>query len=182
MVLSEERKFKNLISTATLAKQIGLNRGYNGPYLEEAIYQLFEKYGITYKTKRGKKEYFNRQNAWRCLNMHMFELFQLAEKLREYYDYTIDDSDNTIGYGRNDMSNISRELLANDGVFGADENELYSTNECKKTINITERQLSLFEVKKTLKVNISEEQYNRLFEGVDVNVEDQRKTISKIVK
>ena len=28
-------------------------------------------------------------------------------------------------YGRNDMSVASREQLANDGVFGSDENELY---------------------------------------------------------
>ena len=169
MTLSEERKFKNLISTATIAKQIRLHRGYDGPYLEQAIYKMLEKCGIKWKTQRGGKKYFNRANAWRVLNQNMFKLFQMAEQLREYYDYTIDDSDNTVGYSRDDMSNVSRELLANDGVFGADENELYSTNEGKKTINISEKQLSLFEIKKPLKVNISEEQYNRLFEGVDIN-------------
>jgi hypothetical protein len=54
-------------------------------------------------------------------------LKEIAEQLEEQYS-SYDEEYNDVGYERNDMSVASRELLANDGVFGADENELY-TNE-----------------------------------------------------
>ena len=124
------RRFRNLISTAQLVKMIK-RYGYEGTYTEPAIYKLFEKYGLKYKAKRGGKAYFNRKNAVSCIERHIFELRQIAEELeqeQEFSDVSTDDNDEEVGYYRDDMSAASRELLAKDGVFGADENELY-TNE-----------------------------------------------------
>lgn len=132
-LLKEEkikRRFKNLISTTQLLKRIA-QYGYQGNYTEQAIYKLLEKYGIKPKTKRGGKVYFNKKNACTCIERHIFELKELAEKLEQqnnnYYNSNDEQNniDNSVGYERNDMSTVSRELLANDGVFGADENELY---------------------------------------------------------
>lgn len=124
------RRFRNLISTAQLAKRIA-QHGYTGKYTEQAIYKLLDKYGITAKTKRSDKSYFNKKNACDCIERHIFELKQIAEELeqRNANNYSEDDAPYQVGYERNDMSVASRELLATDGVFGADENELYSTNE-----------------------------------------------------
>ena len=124
------RRFRNLISTAQLVKRIA-QHGYTGKYTEQAIYKLLEKYGITAKTQRGGKSYFNKKNACNCIERHIFELKQIAEKLEQQNtsNYSEDDMPYQVGYGRSDMSVASRELLANDGVFGADENELYRTNE-----------------------------------------------------
>ncbi len=131
-LLKEEeikRRFKNLISTTQLLKRIA-QYGYQGDYTEQALYQLLDKYGIKPKTKRGGKSYFNKKNACTCIERHIFELKELAEKLEQENSFNKNiNQDDTVGYERNDMSNISRELLANDGVFGADENELYRTNE-----------------------------------------------------
>ena len=124
------RRFRNLISTAQLVKMIK-RYGYEGTYTEPAIYKLFEKYGLKYKAKRGGKAYFNRNNAVSCIERHIFELRQIAEELeqkQEFSDVSTDENDEEVGYHRDDMSAASRELLAKDGVFGADENELY-TNE-----------------------------------------------------
>ena len=130
-----QRKFRNLISTAQLVKMIK-RYGYEGTYTEPAIYKLFEKYGLKYKAKRGGKAYFNRNNAVSCIERHIFELRQIAEELEaqknnQNLNNTNDEEigDEQVGYGRDDMSTVSREMLANDGVFGADENELYATNE-----------------------------------------------------
>lgn len=130
-----QRKFRNLISTAQLVKMIK-RYGYEGIYTEPAIYKLFEKYGVKHKAKRGGKAYFNRKNAVTCIERHIFELRQIAEELEaqknsQNLNNTNDEEigDEQVGYGRDDMSTVSREMLANDGVFGADENELYATNE-----------------------------------------------------
>lgn len=149
------RKFRNLVSTAQLVKKIA-QHGYNGNYTEQAIYILLKKYGIEPKTQRGGKSYFNKKNACTCIDRHIFELKELAEQLEAQYNYQEEpqDYDNNVGYGRDDMSVASRELLANDGVFGADENELYyddeyvdeNINHPKKTIIISENKLNLFEV------------------------------------
>jgi len=125
-----KRRFKNLISTTQLLKRIS-QYGYEGDYTEQALYILLDKYGIKAKTKRGGKSYFNKKNACDCIGRHIFELRELAEELRyedEQSAYDDDYYQNGVGYGRDDMSVASREALANDGVFGADENELY-TNE-----------------------------------------------------
>ena len=144
---SEGRKFRNLISTAQLVKQMK-QRGYENDYTEQAIYTLLDRYGITPKTKRGGKSYFNRKNACNCIERHIFELHEIAEELKKNMDSISFDDDEDVGYNRDDMSSVSRELLANDGVFGSDENELYSTNECKKTIRITEEKYrKLFKIK-----------------------------------
>ena len=150
---TNSRKFRNLISTAQLVKQMK-QRGYENEYTEQAIYTLFERYGITPKTKRGGKAYFNRHNACTCIERHIFELHEIAEELKNkmndtsYLDSEVeDDTDADVGYGRDDMSVVSRELLAKDGVFGSDENELY-TNECKKIIKISEEKYrKLFKAK-----------------------------------
>lgn len=149
------RKFRNLVSTSQLVKKIS-QHGYNGNYTEQAIYMLLKKYGIEPKTQRGGKSYFNKKNACTCIDRHIFELKELAEKLEAQYNYEEESQDGNVGYERNDMSVASRELLANDGVFGADENELYSDDEneyvdenkniSKKTIIISENKLNLFEV------------------------------------
>ena len=133
-----QRKFRNLISTAQLVKMIK-RYGYEGTYTEPAIYKLFEKYGLKYKAKRGGKAYFNRKNAVSCIERHIFELRQIAEELEaqkntQNLNNTNDEeiSDEQVGYGRDDMDDmdvVSMELLANDGVFGADINDLYRTNE-----------------------------------------------------
>jgi hypothetical protein len=116
------RRFKNLVSTSQLVKKIA-QHGYQGAYTEQAIYILLDKYGITPKAKRGGKSYFNKRNACTCIDRHIFELREIAEEL-EYQNQ--EEPDWNVGYGRDDMSVTSREQLADDGVFGADENELYS--------------------------------------------------------
>lgn len=125
------RRFKNLISTSQLVKKIA-QHGYQGEYTEPAIYKLFEKYGIKPKTARGGKSYFNKRNACTCIDRHIFELKEIAEQLAQQNQQQ-EESEWNVGYGRNDMSVVSREQLANDGVFGADENELYSDDEDKFT-------------------------------------------------
>ena len=120
------RKFKNLVSTSQLVKKIA-QHGYNGNYTEQAIYMLLNKYGIKPKTSRGGKSYFNKQNACTCIDRHIFELKELAEKLEaQNQPQEQEEPEWNVGYGRNDISVASREALANDGVFGADENELYA--------------------------------------------------------
>lgn len=168
MIINEAdktRHFRNLISTAQLVKLIVMH-GYEGNYTERAIYKLFEKYGIKPKTNRGGKPYFNRKNAVDCIERHIFELRGIADELEQNNAVVNDTTDDEqVGYERDDMSVASRELLANDGVFGADENELYQT-EGRKVIRISEDKLHLFEIKEPKKkVNISEGQYNRLFEN-----------------
>ena len=125
------RRFKNLISTSQLVKKIA-QHGYQGEYTEQAIYKLFEKYGIKPKTARGGKSYFNKRNACTCIDRHIFELKEIAEQLAKQNQQQ-EEPEWNVGYGRNDMSVVSREQLANDGVFGADENELYSDDEDKFT-------------------------------------------------
>lgn len=116
------RRFKNLVSTTQLVKKIA-QHGYQGNYTEQAIYMLLGKYGIKPKTTRGGKSYFNKKNACTCIDRHIFELKEIAERLEQ--EYSPQQEEPQIGYGRDDMSVASREALANDGVFGADENELY---------------------------------------------------------
>jgi hypothetical protein len=72
-------------------------------------------------------------------------LKELAEQLEAQNNYQEEPQNDNVGYGRDDMSVASRELLANDGVFGSDENELY-TYESRKTIRISEDKLRLFDV------------------------------------
>jgi hypothetical protein len=122
-----KRRFKNLISTTQLLKKIA-QYGYQGNYTEQALYQLLDKYGIKPKTKRRGKSYFNKKNACTCIERHIFELKELAERLSQQ-NSPQEEPEWNVGYGRNDMSVASRECLANDDVFGADENELYRTDE-----------------------------------------------------
>ena len=128
MINEEElkRKFKNLVSTAQLVKKIA-QFGYQGNYTEQAIYKLLNKYGIKPKTQRGGKAYFNKKNACTCIERHIFELKELAEQLEQQQQMQQQsyEEPSWTNYGRNDMSVASREQLANDGVFGSDENELY---------------------------------------------------------
>lgn len=121
-----KRKFKNLVSTAQLVKKIA-QFGYQGNYTEHAIYKLLDKYGIKPKTQRGGKAYFNKKNAYTCIERHIFELKELAEQLEQQQQMQQQsyEEPSWTNYGRNDMSVASREQLANDGVFGSDENELY---------------------------------------------------------
>ena len=121
-----KRKFKNLVSTAQLVKKIA-QFGYQGNYTEQAIYKLLDKYGIKPKTQRGGKAYFNKKNACTCIERHIFELKELAEQLEQQHQMQQQsyEEPSWTNYGRNDMSVASREQLANDGVFGSDENELY---------------------------------------------------------
>lgn len=145
MINEEEikRRFKNLISTTQLLKKIA-QYGYEGNYTEQALYQLFDKYGIKAKTTRGGKSYFNKKNACTCIERHIFELRELAQDLERAKDWVNQNKQEPsqavqrnkrkpmrrdVGYDRDDMSVVSRELLANDGVFGADENELYSDDD-----------------------------------------------------
>ena len=121
------RRFKNLVSTTQLVKKIA-QFGYQGEYTEQAIYKLLDKYGIKPKTQRGGKAYFNKKNACTCIERHIFELRELAEQLAQQNQPQQEESEWNVGYGRDDMSVASREELAKDGVFGSDENELY-TNE-----------------------------------------------------
>jgi hypothetical protein len=118
------RRFKNLVSTAQLVKKIA-KYGYQGEYTEQAIYKLLDKYGIKPKAQRKGKTYFNKKNACTCIERHIFELREMAEELAKQNQEEMPD-EGEVGYGRDDMSVASRECLANDGVFGADENELYS--------------------------------------------------------
>ncbi len=120
------RRFKNLVSTTQLVKKIA-QHGYQGEYTEQAIYKLLDKYGIKAKTTRGGKSYFNKKNACTCIDRHIFELKEIAEQLAQQNQPQ--EPEWNVGYGRDDMSVASREKLANDGVFGADENELYSDDE-----------------------------------------------------
>jgi len=129
------RKFRNLISTSQLVKKIS-QHGYNGNYTEQAIYMLLKKYGIEPKTSRGGKSYFNKKNACTCIDRHIFELKELAEKLEAQYNYQEEPQYDNVGYNRDDMSVASRECLANDDVFGADENELYTNESIFKFNNI----------------------------------------------
>ena len=165
MINETDRRFKNLISTAQLVKKIA-QHGYEGIYTEQAIYMLLKKYGVTAKTSRGGKSYFNKKNACECIDRHIFELKELAERLEAQNNSQQDEPEWNVGYGREDMSVASREQLANDGVFGADENELYRTNESKKIIRISEDKIRLFDIKVKKKLNITEQQYDRLFEDV----------------
>lgn len=121
-----KRKFKNLVSTSQLVKKIA-QFGYQGNYTEQAIYKLLDKYGIKPKTQRGGKVYFNKKNACTCIERHIFELKELAEQLEQQQQMQQQsyEEPSWTNYGRNDMSVASREQLANDGVFGSDENELY---------------------------------------------------------
>ena len=80
MINETDRRFKNLISTAQLVKKIA-QHGYEGIYTEQAIYMLLKKYGVTAKTSRGGKSYFNKKNACECIDRHIFELKELAERL-----------------------------------------------------------------------------------------------------
>ena len=121
------RKFRNLVSTTQLVKKIA-QHGYQGEYTEQAIYKLLDKYGIKAKTTRGGKSYFNKKNACTCIDRHIFELKEIAEQLAQQ-NQPQEEPEWNVGYGRDDMSVASREQLANDGVFGADENELYSDDE-----------------------------------------------------
>ncbi len=89
---------------------------------------MLDKYGIKAKTTRGGKSYFNKKNACTCIDRHIFELKEIAEQLAQQNQPQQEEPEWNVGYGRNDISVASREELANDGVFGADENELY-TNE-----------------------------------------------------
>lgn len=159
MINEEEtkRRFKNLISTQQLVNKIA-QHGYEGEYTEQALYKIFEKYGIKPKTQRGGKSYFNKRNACTCIERHIFDIRSLAEKLEQQNSgmASEDDAPYQVGYGRNDMSVASREMLANDGVFGSDENELYKTNESKKIIRISEDKLKLF----TINVKQLEEAYD----------------------
>lgn len=122
------RRFKNLISTAQLVKKIA-QHGYQGEYTEQAIYKLLDKYGIKAKTTRGGKSYFNKRNACTCIDRHIFELKEMAEELVQQNSFQQEEPEWNVGYGRDDMNVVSREQLANDGVFGADENMLYSDDE-----------------------------------------------------
>ena len=122
------RRFKNLISTSQLVKKIA-QHGYQGNYTEQAIYKLLDKYGIKAKTTRGGKSYFNKRNACTCIDRHIFELKEIAEELAQQNSFQQEEPEWNVGYGRDDMSVVSREQLANDGVFGADENMLYSDDE-----------------------------------------------------
>ena len=143
---TDSRRFRNLVSTAQLVKKIA-QHGYDGAYTEQAIYILLKKYGIEPKTTRGGKSYFNKKNACTCIDRHIFELKELAEQLEAQNNYQEEPQNDNVGYGRDDMSVASRELLANDGVFGSDENELY-TYESRKTIRISEDKLRLFDIVK----------------------------------
>lgn len=139
-------KLHNLISAAQLVKKMS-QHGYEGKYTEHAIYKLLEKYGITSKKEYGGVPYFNRKNACDCIERHIFELREMAEQLEQQELQ----QQREVGYDRNDMSAVSRELLANDGVFGADENELYATKteNKKRRITITEAQyIKYFKPKK----------------------------------
>jgi hypothetical protein len=122
------RRFKNLVSTTQLVKKIA-QHGYQGEYTEQAIYKLLDKYGIKAKTTRGGKSYFNKKNACTCIDRHIFELKEIAEQLAQQNQPQQEEPEWNVGYGRDDMNVTSREQLANDGVFGSDENELYSDNE-----------------------------------------------------
>ena len=118
------RKFRNLVSTAQLVKKIA-QFGYQGKYTEKAIYRLLDKYGIKPKTQRGGKSYFNKKNACTCIERHIFELKEMAEAMEQQEQQSYEEPNWNVGYGRNDMNVASREALAKDDVFGADENELY---------------------------------------------------------
>ena len=140
MLNEGDRHFKNLVSATQILKKLAM-RGYTGKYTAQAVHILLDKYDIKPKTYRNGVEFYNKKNAINCIEMHIYELFQTCEELKArdvetaYYD-----DKQEIGYGRDDMSTVSRELLANDGVFGADENELYRTEgKCRK-ITITESQ------------------------------------------
>ena len=127
------RKFRNLISTKTLAEYVESKYHFSHKHMEEALYILFERNGIRKKTERGGKKYFNRANAKNCIMMNIFKLRKITEELDAKYENknVRDDEDSyeyQVGYGRNDMSVASRELLANDDVFTTPENELYRTN------------------------------------------------------
>jgi len=164
------RRFKNLISTAQLVKKM-VQHGYSGNFTEQAIYVLFDKCGIKPKTRRGGKAYFNKKNACDCIDRHIFDLRNIADNLEANSKerQSEDEIDNSnMNYGRSDMGVASRELLANDGVFGADENELYNTNENKKIVRISEDKLNLFEINFKKNIKLSEGQFKRLFVNEDV--------------
>lgn len=102
---------------------------------EEAIYKLLFKYGVQVKTRRGGKAFFNRKNARDCIWRHMKELFEIDEAIRQrkaqqaqaqQTQPEVEEPTEDVMYNRDDMSTVSRQLLAQDGVFGADENELYA--------------------------------------------------------
>lgn len=123
------RKLKNLISTASLVKLLK-RYGYEGEYAESVIYDLFKEKGIEPKKKYGGKEYFNRKNATDCLVRNLFRVRELSDAIEREEMESFRNS-GEVGYERSDMSPESRELLAKDGVFGADENVLYTKNESK---------------------------------------------------
>ena len=137
------RRFKNLVSTTQLVKKIA-QHGYEGEYTEQAIYILLDKYGITPKATRGGKSYFNKKNACTCIDRHIFELREIAEEL-EYQSHPQEEPEWNVGYGRDDMSVTSREQLADDGVFGADENELYTYDDDDDNYGFTNESFFSFE-------------------------------------
>lgn len=127
MLNESDRHFKNLVSATQILKKLAM-RGYTGKYTAQAVHMLLEKYGIKPKTHRNGVNFYNKKNAINCIEMHIYELFQTCEELKSRDEETAYyDDKQEVGYSRDDMSTASRELLANDGVFGADENELYKT-------------------------------------------------------
>ena len=87
------------------------------------------------------KSYFNKRNACTCIDRHIFELKEIAEQLAQQ-SQPQEEPEWNVGYGRDDMSVASREALANDGVFGADENELYTNESIFSFKNIVNEVLS----------------------------------------
>lgn len=134
-----KRKFVNLVSTAQIIKMLKMH-GYEGNYTERAIYITLNKYGVKPRTKRGGKPYFDKKSACDCIGRHIFEVRKLSE-MSITRNPQREEPEWNVGYGRGDMSVASREALANDGVFGADENKLYATNEGFNFANIVNETL-----------------------------------------
>ena len=162
------RRFKNLVSTTQLVKKIA-QFGYQGEYTEQAIYKLLDKYGIKPKTQRGGKAYFNKKNACTCIERHIFELRELAEQLAQQNQPQQEESEWNVGYGRDDMSVASREELAKDGVFGSDENELY-TNE------------SIFNFKSIVNESLKKKIFEARLEGFRVDVLTNSETFDERIR
>ena len=148
IILSEEQANKlihKVIRLDTLIKQLYKN-GQVGHFTEEAVYRVLKRYDINPQYKWFGKPLYNRKNAVNCASKHAYEITKLADyldsqrKLKRDMSHPTDNIALPLKYNRKNMSVVSRELLANDGVFGADENELYSTTESKKTIQITGEQ------------------------------------------
>ena len=148
IILSEEQANKlihKVIRLDTLIKQLYKN-GQVGHFTEKAVYRVLKRYDINPQYKWFGKPLYNRKNAVNCASKHAYEITKLADyldsqrKLKRDMSHPTDNIALPLNYNRKNMSVVSRELLANDGVFGADENELYSTTESKKTIQITGEQ------------------------------------------